>query len=415
MNLNKSTSNCSISKAERESYQYDLVYNALKRITNPMTTNNELTLDKKIDTVFTPANPVETSRLFAGRSKQMETIKEAFLEKGCHLIVYGDRGVGKTSIANVTKEVYGNLDPSIICIKITCDPEETFENIWREMLKQILIIRDKKQFVAFHENPIEKENIELSNFVSKENGDSDATPSKILNLLNLACPNMKCLFIFDEFDGIQKEEVKRRFTHLMKHISDNSGNLTIMLVGVAENIEDILKSHQSVERCLHQIPLPRMSKEEIGDIIKRGLDNLELQMDDDVKNKIIRFSEGFPQYTHLFCKYTTKYAVNDNRLNANLEDFKNSLNTILEKFDESTKRSYQKATINDRQNIYEKVIAACALVDVDDYNTFNHTDLKTTMFLAFKDKRNSYLEFLKQLCTENKGSILKKKRNSNTL
>ncbi|GFE72306.1 ATP-binding protein [Chroococcus sp. FPU101] len=396
---------------KRELYFYTLITQAPNK-RQKMLIESKDELINKINTVFTPTNPVETLNLFAGRQKQLEKIKSTLTEKGCHMIVYGDRGVGKTSIANISKVLFNSLNSSISCTKISCDPTETFNSIWKRTLNQITVelsVEQERQigFIVDTSDPKElKKKVPLGNYISS---DDELTASDIIDLLKIGCPEQKCLFIFDEFDRVQDIEIKKKFTFLMKHLSDSPFDKTLMLVGIAEDIEELIESHQSLERCLKQIRLPRMSEDEITEIVEKGLKYLDITMDSNVKRKIINLSEGLPQYTHLFCNNSTKRTVENNRNVVDLKDFRHSINLTLENMDESIRRVYQKAILDDRQNIYENLLIACALVNTDQFNSFTNTSIKTSMSLIFKDNKRSYLEFLNQLCEENRGKILKRR------
>ena len=53
--------------------------------------------------VFTPAAPIDAISLFRGREAQIQMLLEAVSQIGQHAIVYGERGVGKTSLISVLK------------------------------------------------------------------------------------------------------------------------------------------------------------------------------------------------------------------------------------------------------------------------------------------------------------------------
>lgn len=58
-------------------------------------------LSMEASRVFTPAAPIDDRALFAGRTVQVVNVLDAVNQKGQHAIIFGDRGVGKTSLANV--------------------------------------------------------------------------------------------------------------------------------------------------------------------------------------------------------------------------------------------------------------------------------------------------------------------------
>ena len=52
-------------------------------------------------TVFSPAAPIRARDVFAGRTDQVRRTVDAINQSGQHALIYGERGVGKTSLANV--------------------------------------------------------------------------------------------------------------------------------------------------------------------------------------------------------------------------------------------------------------------------------------------------------------------------
>src|SRR5215216_2473858 len=57
----------------------------------------------EIGELFTPSSPVGTAELFAGRQKQIMKLLDVLSERGRHAIIYGEPGVGKTSIAQILR------------------------------------------------------------------------------------------------------------------------------------------------------------------------------------------------------------------------------------------------------------------------------------------------------------------------
>src|SRR5947209_14540857 len=76
----------------------------------------ELDLDKaralevQTATVFQPRTPVSTREFFAGRWGQITTLADAVGQAGLHVVIYGERGVGKSSLANIVKPVIQVFD-----------------------------------------------------------------------------------------------------------------------------------------------------------------------------------------------------------------------------------------------------------------------------------------------------------------
>lgn len=77
-----------------------------------------------IASAFTPASPISSTDLFAGRMNHLIRVADAILERGQHVVLYGERGVGKTSLANVASQQISNA------VIVRCDSTDTFETTW---------------------------------------------------------------------------------------------------------------------------------------------------------------------------------------------------------------------------------------------------------------------------------------------
>ena len=60
--------------------------------------------------LFTPSTPIDENDLFAGRGAEVRKMLDATQERGKHVILFGERGVGKTSLA----KVFYSLFPSTL-------------------------------------------------------------------------------------------------------------------------------------------------------------------------------------------------------------------------------------------------------------------------------------------------------------
>ena len=107
------------------------------------------------------------------------------------------------------------------------------------------------------------------------------------------------IVIFDEFDRVKSTEVITAMADTIKALSDNSVNATVLLIGVANSVKELIREHHSIERALVQIPMPRMSDDEIRTIIDKGLARLTMGIDDAAREDLVMFSQGVPYIAHL--------------------------------------------------------------------------------------------------------------------
>src|SRR3954470_13351279 len=87
--------------------------------------------------LFSPRTPVATQDLFAGRHSQILKLNSTIAQPGAHAIIYGERGVGKTSLANIspiTYRIYHKIPAAkIVSARINCDGTDSFDSIWRKV------------------------------------------------------------------------------------------------------------------------------------------------------------------------------------------------------------------------------------------------------------------------------------------
>lgn len=102
----------------------------------PKTDDDWFSLSFEIRQLFDGA-PIDESDLFSGRSKEITRILEASLSKSKHVVLFGERGVGKTSLSSVFWKRYGNTLQSFVVGRVQANPSDTFHSIWFRGLDEL--------------------------------------------------------------------------------------------------------------------------------------------------------------------------------------------------------------------------------------------------------------------------------------
>lgn len=336
-----------------------------------------------------------------GRSQQLAEVINSIQERGQHIVLYGERGVGKTSLANIISEGLRGIHSA----NVTCNRRQNFKDIWNTALAKIRI--EITNPGVGYKAPEKKEFVQLNSLLSS--GSRELSPSEIGKILEAI--NVDLLFVFDEFDSVSGAEIKLRFADTIKSLSDNASNVTILIVGIADSVTDLIGEHPSLERCLKQIRMPRMSDGELESIIRKGVELLEMTIDESVSRKIVRLSLGFPHFTHLLAKYSAWSAIESRSEKIINDHFENAIENCIRNTDQTIRNSYQKATITSREESkFEDVIGACATAPTDEYETFSTNDLITPYHRITKKmvRSQSLTYYLSRLCTDDRGRLLEK-------
>ncbi|MFH6981832.1 ATP-binding protein [Marinoscillum luteum] len=355
----------------------------------------------KLRSVFSPMSPIKNQDLFFGRIHQLDNVCDAINEQGQHAILYGERGVGKTSLGNIMATQLTNVFP----VKVTCSRDDDFKSLWHRAFQKIPLATTTTG-IGF----TSEEQTSYTSLASRILDIEDVLPANIESML-MPVLNNRILFVFDEFDNINKNRVREQFADLIKSLSDNCDNITIIIIGISDNVVNLLGNHQSLERCLKQIRMPRMTPDELGGIIDNGINVLELEIVKDVRKKILEFSSGFPHYTHLLCKYGCKAVIEDDKLSFNRSYLKKAIALAIENVQEQIKDAFRKATFSSSaESQWEQVLFACATSKTDEYNCFTIKEI-TNRFadISGKDKSKVNISYnLGKLCQTERGAILEK-------
>src|SRR3990172_301206 len=81
--------------------------------------------------VFTPGTSVGEHGTFASRPDEVHLLRNALRETGAQIAIYGDRGVGKTSLV---KHVLWELNSE--SVRFACAADTTFEELANDILQQ---------------------------------------------------------------------------------------------------------------------------------------------------------------------------------------------------------------------------------------------------------------------------------------
>jgi Cdc6-like AAA superfamily ATPase len=324
---------------------------------------------KLVSKAFRPAAPVDDKALFAGRNSQMVRLLDVVEQPGQHAAIYGGRGVGKTSLAKVMVKVLGNDEP-VIALHYTCSATDTFASIWRSVFSDLFVTLRTPGF-GFAGEPTATQ-IPSSQIFDLEGPVSADTVRRGLFTLTRSAP----LVIFiDEFDRLADAE-KPAFADTTKVLSDQLTPATVVLIGVADDIEGLVQAHLSVRRSLGQIYMPNMSASELGEIVDKGMKLCEMTVEQEFTDGVVRLAQGLPNYVHLIAQNACRVALDDQRIDVRSDDLDAAINRSIASVQHSVLDTYHRATSSNRETLYKEVLLACAMAPRDEKGTFGGTDVR---------------------------------------
>lgn len=311
----------------------------------------------EITDAFSPGAPIQERDLFAGRAAQLQALVDSVHQRGRHAVLFGERGVGKTSLVNILPAVVHRPPKEVLPVRVNCSPDDSFTTLWKKVFKRFSYADSKGARKISDDLP------------------DELSPDDVQLALEGFTENQIPIVVLDEFDRVEDKSATKLVADTIKALSDYSVNATVVVVGVAEDVGALIEGHESVSRSLLQVKMPRMSQDELGDIIAKRYKKCGMGAPDEIIWKITFLSRGLPYYTHLLAMYAARRAVESKRRKVTEKDLNEGIRLAIADIDQTILERYLAATVSQRPNesLYEPVLLACALASSDELGRFQQS------------------------------------------
>ncbi len=256
--------------------------------------------------VFTPTQPKPGSRQLTGRQSELQRIMQALTDDRAHVVLYSERGRGKTSLSNMVIESLRRAET--IVARHTCEAGSDFDSIMRGLMRDLpgsLLAGPVGTGVegceaALPDRPLRP-------------GDVAALPAR------LACRGLVCLV--DEFDRVEDTRTRTQLADAIKQLSDRDVPLLFLVVGVSENLDEILGQHPSIQRSVLGVHLPLFTDRDVAQLIAKGGRESGFAFLPPTVARIVVLSRGMPYMAQLLGLRLTQAAANRGETTVSEEDF----------------------------------------------------------------------------------------------
>ena len=349
---------------------------------------------------FTPTSPISLPDLLSGRENTLLRLQFDVLTPSQHVLLYGDRGVGKTSIARVLAVAVqeADIESGTRSIVVSCDTEDTFGSIWRKAFQEILLAERRLGFAQRG----------VRNIIGRFDPSGPLDSPNDLRLLIDSLPNPSVVVI-DEFDRARDPQVRALMADTIKLFSDNETRCTIVLVGVGGSIEGLIASHESISRNVDYVLVELMAAHELAGIIERGFASAGLGFEPGLDFRIARMSQGYPHYTHLLGLWSGVRALRRGGDTVVGEDLDMAIPDSIQNAAGGIRLEYDRATDSTQpNNLFKEVLLACAMANKDVRGGFSLSAVREPLqkILARPIKPVSYQRHLAAFCELDRGPVL---------
>lgn len=282
---------------------------------------------------FHPARPITDPQFFSGRRQQIEDLAKALQIPGSCPLIYGDRGLGKSSLASQAQLIAMGDRTLLISLGLEAfalTPQQSFTTVLMQCSEGVddldtlvqttlnavadlvptpssdqsdkMVLSDRKTRKKASFKVLELETTRTYSHSRSEQTLQRLTPVEQLrrSVSTLTeFTRQPLLLILDEFDTLQD---KRGVASMIKTIS--SEFVKFMLVGIAQDWSDLLLDHASLERQIMPVLVPPMTRPEAAGIIGRAMDALkeagiDLTFGDEAAKRLVDLAGGFPWFVHV--------------------------------------------------------------------------------------------------------------------
>jgi uncharacterized protein len=234
--------------------------------------------------LLTPTTPIRSAEFLRGRDKILEVIRRAFVQPGRNVFIYGDRGVGKTSLAQTAALEHQSADNNPVFVG--CDNASTFYGTARTIAQRLQpgdptvnkITRSGKVGGGW------KGFISAEAQQTIEHGAIPAFGSvdDVISVLGFLSQkhSEQPVIVIDEFERIKGDKERMLFADFIKQVGDQSLPIKFIFCGIGSALDELLDAHHSCYRYLTAVELERLGITPRLEIIENAAKTFGLQVED---------------------------------------------------------------------------------------------------------------------------------------
>lgn len=230
---------------------------------------------------FNASQPVGDRYELSGRMAELRALAGAVVDGANHAIIYGARGVGKTSLARVFGDLVDEAGCDVFYHSASGDAD--FEAVVGPYVRFIEESAGRSQSVRAAALP--------AVFSARDVADA------------LANVRVRRIFlILDEFDRITNRRTRSELAALMKLLSDFRIPVQFVMVGISNDVDSLIAEHASLRRHMAAIRVGPIEPAAVRALVSEGGRRAGVDYEPGVADIISAISIGSPYHVRTLAR-----------------------------------------------------------------------------------------------------------------
>lgn len=369
---------------------------SMPRFKGSRTTDGTHTRDiqSRLRMAFGASQPVSDSRYFAGRQETLARIIAALEGEGAHAVIYGERGIGKTSLMHILADTARAA--RYLVIYDSCGADTRFDVMFRSILSRIPLIYHK-------DTPPNSSAAEKGSSFESLLPNGPVAAREASDLLT-GVTGTRLLIILDEYDRVEDASFRRQTAELIKNLSDRMAAVHILIAGVAEDLDGLIDYIPSIRRNIAAIEVPAMSIDEVQEILRIGSETSGLTFEDGLAERIAHYAGGSPYVARLICLYAASIATADRQTTITLNHINRGAERVIQEWHERMPSAIKRRLEYPRSPAQDDLLLAAAIASDVNHSRFTLNDIREALKAAGINPPADLQQQIEQLdlvqCTE---------------
>lgn len=265
------------------------------------------------------SQPVTRPDRFSGRRHLLSNLIAAVEQQRAHVVLYGERGIGKTSLVHIFTETARQA--RYLVLYTSCGAEASFDEIFRNFAKEIPLL--------YHASISPRSDEAEHRRTFADLLDPAPLDPRMLSELFAKLVGTRVILVLDEYDRIASRNFRRNIAELIKNLSDRAARVQIVLVGVASNLDELVGFTPSIRRNIAGIAVGPMPEKEMLEILDRAEHLTGMTFAEPAKALILRMANGSPYLVRLLANRASGATLDGGRTEIGVNDVRSSTETIL--------------------------------------------------------------------------------------